>query len=230
MLILDCARCGERRMTHDILAHSSRYDSAKSETFWEFFVRCRSCAWCSIWDIAAMSNMPNPDKLVGQNYALNAQVVIMGVSRARASAIRVPQHTPPSLGKIFEEGAECLAIGCWNAAGAMFRKILDQISKEKLPAENGPKDKRTRFNLKPRLEWLFANGLLPKEIEQFADCVREDANDAVHDHPIGEAEAKDILDFTVEMLERLYTMPGRLTENAARRDARREAAKENPPA
>jgi hypothetical protein len=65
-----------------------------------------------------------------------------------------------------------------------------------------------------------------EEIEQFAAC--EDANDAVHNHPIGEAEANDILDFTVELLERLYTMPGRLQVNAARRLARREAAATKP--
>jgi uncharacterized protein YeeX (DUF496 family) len=134
------------------------------------------------------------------------------------------QYALLGLPTIFDEGAECLAIGCWNASGAMFRKILDQISKEKLPIENGPTDNRTRYNLKQRLEWLFANNLLPKEIEQFADCIREDANDAVHDHAIGEAEANDTLDFTVELLERLYTMPGRLQVNAARRLARREAA------
>jgi hypothetical protein len=110
----------------------------------------------------------------------------------------------------------------------MFRKILDQISKAKLPPENGPTDNRTRYNLKPRLEWRFAHNLLPKEIEQFADCIREDANDAVHNHPIGEAEANDVLDFTVELLERLYTMPGRLDANAARRSARREAASKPP--
>jgi hypothetical protein len=34
--------------------------------------------------------------------------------------------------------------------------------------------------------------------------------------------------FTVEMLERLYTLPGRLKANAERRDVRREAAKNNP--
>lgn len=42
-----------------------------------------------------------------------------------------------------------------------------------------PADKRKPFNLKPRLAWLVANDLLPKEVEALADAVREDANDGV---------------------------------------------------
>ncbi|MET4259869.1 hypothetical protein ABIC09_004827 [Bradyrhizobium sp. S3.12.5] len=82
-------------------------------------------------------------------------------------------------------------------------------------------ESRTRFNLKPRLEWLFANNLLPKDVEVPADCIREDANDAVHNAPLGKDDALDIQDFTVELLEALFTLPGRLKEAEARRAARR---------
>ena len=105
----------------------------------------------------------------------------------------------------------------------MFRKIVDQISKDKINSAPGgpPADKRTRFNLKPRLEWLFANNLLPKEVAALADSIREDGNDGVHNAPLGEAEALDVQDFTVELLEALYTLPGRLRDAEARRAARR---------
>jgi hypothetical protein len=104
----------------------------------------------------------------------------------------------------------------------MFRKILDQISKEKMNAASvQPPDNRTRYNLKPRLAWLFANGLLPIELEQLADAIREDANDGVHNSPLTKEDALDIQDFTVEVLEKLYTMPGRLREAEARRVMRR---------
>jgi hypothetical protein len=43
--------------------------------------------------------------------------------------------------------------------------------------------------------------------------------------PIGQEEAIDLLDFTVQLLERIYTMPGRLKAAEERRVARREAAK-----
>jgi hypothetical protein len=183
-----------------------------------------------VWALSRESGQATPDKFLGHDSVINELVIVDELVRPKSSTNPAPEFTPSDLRTIFDEGAECLAIGCWNASSAMFRKILDQISKAKLPAENGPTDNRTRYNLKPRLAWLFAHDLLPKELEEFADCIREDANDAVHNHPIGEPEAQDILDFTIEMLERLYTMPGRLKANAERRDARREAAKKNPPA
>lgn len=138
-------------------------------------------------------------------------------------ALDAPEHTPPELKLMFDEGANCLAIGAWNASGAMFRKILDQISKDKMNSASAgpPPDRRTQFNLKPRLKWLFDNNLLPKELEPLADSIREDANDGVHNAPIGEDEALDIQDFTVEFLETLFTLPGRINDAQVRRAARR---------
>jgi len=86
-----------------------------------------------------------------------------------------------------------------------------------------PADKRTRFNLKPRLEWLFQNGFLPKEVEALADSIREDGNDGVHNAPLGEADALDVQDFTIELLEALFTLPGRLKDAEARRATRRSS-------
>ena len=85
----------------------------------------------------------------------------------------------------------------------------------------GTSSRQARFNLKPRLAWLFENNLLPKEVQPLADAIREDGNDGVHNAPLGEADALDLQDFTVELLEALYTLPGRLKEAEARRAQRR---------
>jgi hypothetical protein len=217
-------------MTHDVLSVATRLHAKTGQDHWEAFVQCRSCKKSAVWAVSREIGQTTPDKVAESDSVINERVIIDGLARPKSSTTPAPEFTPSDLKLIFDEGAECLAIGCWNASSAMFRKILDQVSKAKLPAENVPADNRTRYNLKPRLAWLFAHDLLPKELEQLADCIREDANDAVHNHPIGEPEARDVLDFTVEMLERLYTMPGRLEANVQRRDSRREAAKKSPPA
>src|SRR5665647_3368566 len=106
----------------------------------------------------------------------------------------------------------------------MFRKVVDVVSKAKLPADdgaNGP-SKQARRVLKARLDWLLANGLLPAGIAELADCIREDGNDAVHEHPIGKDEAGDLADFTVQLLEGVYTQPGRLKAASERRAQRRK--------
>jgi len=222
MLTLDCARCGAQRMTHDVQV-CTRYHEDRS--CFEYAVQCRACNKSSIWKIGHATNQADPAKLAQADHLIDQKVGRVELVRPRATALPAPDHTPPDLKLIFDEGAECLAIGAWNASSAMFRKIVDQISKDRMnAAPNGPPtDKRIRFNLKPRLKWLFDNSLLPKDVEALADSIREDANDGVHNAPLGEADALDVQDFTAELLEALYTLPGRLREAEARRALRRGA-------
>jgi Domain of unknown function (DUF4145) len=222
MLILDCPRCGERKMTQDWIAHTQYTDDGQRRH--ELTLQCRHCNKSSIWLVVGQPGSPPVASLGKTNAVINDHLFVFGFVRPTGSSVKAPEFTPPDIIKIFDEGAECLAIGCWNASGSMFRKIVDEISKARLPKEGEP-DKHTRWNLKPRLAWLFNNNLLPKEVESLADCIREDANDAVHNAPIGQGEATDLLDFTVELLERIYTMPGRLKAAEERRVARREATK-----
>jgi hypothetical protein len=188
-------------------------------------LQCRHCNKSSLWLVRQLPSGHPPPAYASQKTVINDELMILGVVRPAGTQVKAPEFTPPDIVNIFDEGAECLAIGCWNASGSMFRKIIDEISKARLPQE-GESDKHTRWNLKPRLAWLFKNSLLPKEVEGLADCIREDANDAVHNAPIGKGEATDLLDFTVELLERIYTMPGRLKAAEDRRLARRDVAKE----
>lgn len=220
MITLDCARCPERKMTHDVIS-ASQYTEGLVR--FEYTVQCRTCKKSAIWEVARVVNAGTPVELMGLKDSVNPYVKVVGVVRPKGDRLPAPDHTPPDLKLMFDEGAECISIGAWNASSAMFRKILDQISKDKMSAAPGgpPADKRTQFNLKPRLAWLFANGHLPKELEALADSIREDANDGVHNAPLGKDDALDIQDFTVELLEALYTLPGRLKEAEARRAARR---------
>jgi hypothetical protein len=205
-------------MTHDLLS------GWPAGVEFEFFMKCRACSRTTIWAVRALQQHVNPMNLIPVNEVIDGRVDIVGIVRPRAQAAEAPEHTPAELKLIFDEGAQCLAIGAWNASSAMFRKIVDQISKDRMNAApiGVPADKRTRFNLKPRLAWLFANNLLPKEIEAIADAIREDANDGVHNQPLGEADALDLQDFTIELLEALYTLPGRLKDAEARRAERRK--------
>jgi hypothetical protein len=76
--------------------------------------------------------------------------------------------------------------------------------------------------LAPRLAWLLDNRYLPGELRELSTCIREDGNDAAHDGTLEKADAEDLLDFTVALLERLYTEPERLKLAKARREERRK--------
>jgi hypothetical protein len=141
------------------------------------------------------------------------------------ATIHAPDHLPDEILSAFEEGAACLSVDCYNAAAAMFRLCLDLATRPLLPdpsdtAKPQP-NSRQRRDLGLRLPWLFEHGLLPREIEHLAQCIREDANDGVHVGNLSTNDAEDLLDFTVALLERLYTLPKRVALAEERRTQRR---------
>lgn len=72
-----------------------------------------------------------------------------------------------------------------------------------------------------RLPWLFDNRILPSELRDLAGCIKEDGNDGAHAGTLTKADADDLLDFTIALLERVVTEPKRLELAKERRDARR---------
>lgn len=148
---------------------------------------------------------------------------------AIGQAAPCPDYVSPEVRTIFDEGARCLAMGCHDASGTMFRKVVDKTTRDMLPSQPENEDKshadyiawKVRKDLKLRLEWLLKHGKIPANLEPLLDSVREDGNDAAHAN-IGKEEAEDLLDFTVVLLETLFTLPGQIEANRVRREARRQ--------
>ena len=124
---------------------------------------------------------------------------------------------------MFNEGATCLAVGCYNAAGTMFRLTIDLVTRDMLPDEDVEGlNRRVRRNLGLRLPWLFDNGRLPEALREISSCVREDGNDGAHAGTLTRQDAEDLLDFSRILLERIFTEPERLRLAQERRRQRRE--------
>lgn len=116
-----------------------------------------------------------------------------------------------------------MSIGCYNAAGTMFRLCIDLATRAKLPeGDVEGLNAKTRRDLGLRLPWLLDKGLLPQDLRELSTCIKEDGNDGAHQGTLGEDDAEDILDFSYELLERLYTEPKRIEIAKERRLARRE--------
>ena len=104
----------------------------------------------------------------------------------------------------------------------MFRLCVDLATKSMLPAEDTPGlNAKTRRDLGLRLPWLFENSRLPESLKDLSSCIKEDGNDGAHSGNLSEADASDLLDFSVALLERIFTEPERLRLAKERRDARR---------
>ncbi len=120
----------------------------------------------------------------------------------------------------------CLAVSCYNAAGTMFRLCVDLATRSLLPeGEIAGLNPKVRRDLGLRLPWLFANNTLPTALHDLSTCIKDDGSDGAHAGTLGKDDAEDLLDFTMALLERLYTEPEVLKLAKERREARRTDAK-----
>ncbi|MFJ2989919.1 DUF4145 domain-containing protein [Collimonas sp. NPDC087041] len=155
--------------------------------------------------------------------SLNNFVDIKGhVSLKDSASVFPPEFLPKNIEAVFQEGATCLAVGCYNAAGTIFRLCVDLATRSMLPNEDvAGLNARTRRDLGLRLPWLFESGRLPDSLKELSSCIKEDGNDGAHTGNLTEEDASDLVDFTSVLLERIYTEPERLRLAKERRDARR---------
>lgn len=225
MYIADCPRCRHAQVTFDILA-SAYAGKIDYDQHFECFLRCRSCFRTSIGLLRQIHSddsnpMTHSNQYVGIFYELKKWVSIIPSKR------EVPAFVPDEIARIFDEAASCAGIGAWDAAGTMFRKVLDVATRERTPSPESddavkPSSWKIFKDLRLRLNWLFENGLLDRSLEDLSSCIHADGNDAAHDvYGIGKEEAEDLADFTEQILEVIYTLPGQIDENRRRRDQRR---------
>jgi len=225
-LVADCPRCGASRITFDLVSQThvtTRYDWQR---WYEAFCICRHCGRSTVFVLADKGidegKLLLKSSLAQITGAVNGLVRIESfISLKDRAAIAPPDHLPNQIGAVFHEGSTCLAVGCFNAAGTMFRLCVDFATKSLLPeADEGPNSK-VRRNLGLRLPWLFDHDLLPESLRELSSCIKEDGNDGAHEGSLKKEDAEDLLDFTTALLERLYTEPERLRLAKDRREQRR---------
>jgi hypothetical protein len=224
-LVANCPRCGSRQITFDVNAVKIIRVEHGWQQWYEAFGVCRHCARTAVFvlseSVDADYKYVHNTGLLKVEGALNKYVNVKGhISLKDTASVVPPDHLPKDIQSVFREGATCLAVGCYNAAGTMFRLCVDLATRTMLPAEEIPGlNAKTRRDLGLRLPWLFENGRLPESLKDLSSCIKEDGNDGAHAGNLSEADASDLLDFSVALLER--TEPERLRLAKQRRDARR---------
>ena len=116
--------------------------------------------------------------------------------------VAAPTHTPTSVAKRYLEGEEAFRRKSWNAAVAMYRSALD-IATKAMP------DVPAARNFYKRLEWLHENNRITPDMWSWADRVRIEGNDALHDpDDFTEEDAKPLRLFTEMFLKYVFELPG----------------------
>lgn len=103
----------------------------------------------------------------------------------------------------FEEALLCHSVGAFRGAAALARRTVQVICLDKGAA----KSKR----LQEQIDELFTNGIITKDIQEWAHEVRFLGNDAAHPtrNEVSEEDAKDILGLLESLCEVLYVTPAR---------------------
>lgn len=226
--INDCPRCLAKRVTFSVKSHTVVEENGWQSRI-EAFCICRHCKLSSTFllyekNVGTVREIVDAGGFGKVNLSINHLFYDKGhVSLKDQASVLPPEHLPASIKKVFEEAATCMAVGCFNAGGTMFRLCLDMATKSFLPEENDDGlNQKIRRNLGFRMQWLFDKNKLPKDLEELASCVKEDGNDGAHEGTLTKADAEDLLDFTKALLERLYTEPAMLRLAKERRAARRQ--------
>lgn len=232
-IVADCPRCRAQKTTFDVSYSHVVGTQYRWQQIVEIQAVCRHCNRGVIFiatqkgadDRTSQAVRDGVQKLKGN---LNEIVEVERfVSIRDTLPITPPEHLPPEIDSAFREGASCAAIGCHNAAAAMFRLCVDHATYALLP-EDGVEglNAMIKRSLGLRLKWLLDTKRLPEALRDLSEAIKEDGNDGAHEGTLTKAESEDLQDFTVALLERLYTEPSRLQLAKERRDARRAAPSE----
>lgn len=226
-LVTDCPRCRASQITFDVknsvLAHE-RYGWQK---VYEAFSICRNCKKCTIFVLSDIgkdeAEFLNKNKVESISGGISGLVYVEGFISLKDNVGREPpEHLPTEIEAVFKEGATCQPVRCFNAAGTMYRLCVDLATRSLLPNEDGKEPNRTvRRSLGLRLQWMLDNHILPSSLRELSTCIKEEGNDGAHAGTLTSEEAEDLYEFTMLLLERLYTEPERLRLAEERRRARR---------
>jgi hypothetical protein len=218
-------------MTFDVSAANWVGESYGWQHHFEAFCVCRGCHGGVIYYISKSGEALKSDIDVNSVEAVMAYAGVLNDCFRIERHVRVPdrlaaappEHLPRDIDAAFREGATCMTVDCFNAAGTMFRLCLDFATKALLPEQDhSGLNGRIRGSLGLRMNWLFETGGLPAAFRDLATCVKDDGNDGAHDGTLTKVDAEDLQDFTFELLERLYTEPKRLEIAKERRIKRHQ--------
>ena len=232
-LVADCPRCGSKKITFDLTQAYHVSTKKKWQNFYEAFCICRNCKRSTVFSLSLRSDVYGTivrKNILALPLTVNNYMNIEGfIGLKDMVAIKPPEHLTEDIATVFNEGATCLAVNCFNAAGTMFRLCIDLATKSMLPPETDEKipNAKIRRDLGLRLPWLFENEYLPVDLRSLSTCVKEDGNDGAHAGTLTKDDADDLLDFTSKLLERLYTEPANL-RLAEERRAKRRSPKPKP--
>lgn len=128
-----------------------------------------------------------------------------------------PKHIPAPIKEKFDEAAQCHANDCIVASSIMLRLCLETVIKDLL--KTNEEQERKLFD---GIKTLSEKNIISKKIYNFAEEIRSDGNYAAHKGEMSLENLEDLFDFTIALLEDVYTQPKKLELSRERRAQRKK--------
>lgn len=209
-LLADCPHCDTYRMTFDVVARIVRTQDGWQNRY-EVYCICRHCNHPTVFVLSERENADYEHMqkfgILKINGSLNKYLNVDGyVSAKDKSTVALPKVVPNEIGAIFEEASTCLAVGCYNAAGSMFRLCVDRATRSMLPEKHTEGlTAQVRGDLGLRLGWLFDKGLLPDSLKELSSFIEDDGNDGAPANSQKRSDIEAAKDFTAVLLESIFS-------------------------
>ncbi len=196
----NCPHCGAKNAAFISHAETTMRDRP---FMWNVYMTCSCCddgIIVSVFDTAQHRHGPTnhhyPVHLNG-----NTEFVVAG-SRPEAIDPVAPADTPNSAAKPFVEAKDNLQLRRYETCGILCRKSMD-IATKIIRGEAAKSE-----TLYIRIDALANDGLITRDLKDWAHAVRLDGNQPIHsDVELSEDEAKDIVAFTEAFLMYAFTLP-----------------------
>jgi hypothetical protein len=138
-----------------------------------------------------------------------------------AQAQPTPANTPEPAASFYKQAATALAHGLYDAAGAMFRKCLESVTRSQAMLKLIPDADLAEFKkmwLKARINKLKQIHAIPPALGDLVDVIKEEGDGAVHDDVVYDKDSAEALHrFTETFLEQTFTIPAQIAKIRAKK-------------
>lgn len=191
-MLVECQYC-EAIVDGEVIAGYDDYEEESGMAGKYSFLKCPKCARPFI--MLQVDDGPGWDEPV-RLYPPRDE----GISLAIPNPIRLA----------YEEARACFRVKAYTATAIMCRKTLEGIAEE---------HKITVRNLASALKEMRDKGVIESRLYEWADALRISGNEAAHgvNLSISPQDAKDILEFTIALLEYVFTFQDRFEQFKKRR-------------
>lgn len=189
----------------------------------ELACRCHECSCTTVFVLRA--EVSDAHELPKPVFEKNENPTAFGYREVGAlpakQSLPTPADTPEPAASFYKQAATAMAHGLYDAAGAMFRKCLESVTRMEALLNVIPEADRNDFRkmwLKARITKLKQIHAIPPALGDLVDVIKDEGDGAVHDDVIYDKDSAEALQgFTETFLEQTFTIPAQIARVRAKK-------------